>query len=52
MKEKREWEGREETKREGVERKEEDMQQSEVFLDVNTDEGISKQPWNFVGKEK
>lgn len=42
MKEKGEWGGREETEREGVERKEEDMQQSEAFLDLNKGEGIPK----------
>lgn len=47
-----EWGGREETGREGVERKEEDMQQSEAFLDVNTGEGIPRQPWNSVGKKE
>lgn len=52
MKAEGEWGGREKIGREGVERKEEDMQQTEAFLDVNTGEGIPRQPWNSVGQNK
>lgn len=58
-----EWGGRKEGKKtvgkwdagkegKGGERKEENTQQYEAFLEVHMDEGIPKQHWNVVVKEE